>query len=49
VAQAACAPTGGFDALVSMQTSAAESGSLRLATGEALQLLELPYPLLADI
>ena len=49
VVQAANAPTGGFDALVSMQTSAAESGALRLATGEALQLLELPYPLLADI
>jgi folate-binding protein YgfZ len=49
VAQAASAPSGGFDALVSMQTSAAESGSLHLASGEALQLLELPYPLLADI
>ncbi len=49
VAQAARAPVGGFDALVSMQTSAAETGALRLATGEALQLLDLPYPLLADI
>lgn len=49
VAQAAPAPTGGFDALVSMQTTAAESGALRLGTGEALQLLELPYPLLADV
>ncbi len=49
VAQSAAAPSGGFDALVSMQTSAAESGSLRLATGEGLRLLELPYPLLADI
>ncbi len=49
VAQAASAPSGGFDALVSMQTSAADSGALRLASGEALQLLQLPYPLLADI
>ena len=49
VAQAASAPSGGFDALVSMQTTAAESGALRLGTGEALQLLELPYPLLADV
>ena len=49
VAQAARAAEGGFDALVSMQTSAADSGALRLASGEALQLLELPYPLLADI
>ena len=49
VAQAARAPIGGFDALVSMQTSAAESGALRLATGESLQLLELPYPLRDDI
>jgi folate-binding protein YgfZ len=49
VAQAAPAPTGGFDALASMQTTAADSGTLRLSNGAALQLLELPYPLLAEI
>lgn len=53
---AACAPRpgGGFDAIVSMQTSAAadaEGGRLTLgsATGPALALLPLPYPLLEDI
>lgn len=51
VAQAAAAPDGGFDALVSMQIAALESGTLHLggADGAALTLLELPYPLLADI
>ncbi|MDP3169913.1 MAG: folate-binding protein [Polaromonas sp.] len=53
---AACAPRpgGGFDAIVSMQTSAAadaEGGRLTLgsASGPALALLPLPYPLLEDI
>ena len=54
---AACAPhpTGGFDAIVSMQTSAAQlsahSTTLHLdsSTGPALTLLPLPYPLLEDI
>ena len=50
VAQAAAAPDGGFDAIVSLQTAAAEA-SLQLgqAGGPALQLLPLPYPLLDDI
>ena len=53
---AACAanPAGGFDAIVSIQTAAAaHSGEKRLtlgsATGPALGLLPLPYPLLEDI
>lgn len=53
---AACAsnPAGGFDAMVSMQTSAAsdaDNGRLTLghADGPALSLLPLPYPLLEDI
>lgn len=53
---AACAPRpgGGFDAIVSMQTSAAadaEGGRLTLgsASGPALALLPLPYALLEDI
>ena len=53
---AACAPhpSGGFDAIVSMQTSAAadaQAGQLTLgsAAGAALVLLPLPYPLLEDI
>ena len=51
VAQAAAAPTGGFDALVAVQTAATESGELHLgqSQGPVLQLLELPYPLLVDI
>jgi folate-binding protein YgfZ len=54
VAAAAPNPAGGFDAIVSMQTSAAadaEGGRLTLgsATGEALALLPLPYALLEDI
>ncbi len=51
VAAAAPHPAGGFDAIVSMQTSAAEAGGLTLgsATGPALTLLPLPYPLLEDI
>ena len=50
---AACAanPAGGFDAIVSMQTAAAQGGQLTLGspTGAVLSLLPLPYPLLEDI
>lgn len=50
---AACAanPSGGFDAIVSMQTTAASSGRLTLGSpgGAVLSLLPLPYPLLDDI
>ena len=52
---AACAPSpaGGFDAIVSMQTSAAVEGAGALTLGSAsgltLQLLPLPYKLLEDI
>ena len=51
VAQAAAAPAGGHDAIVSLQISAAEAGGLRLASAEgpALSLLPLPYPLRDDI
>ena len=51
VAQAAPAPSGGFDALASLQISATESGILHLGApgGPALQLQPLPYPLLQDI
>jgi folate-binding protein YgfZ len=51
VAQAAPAPQGGWDAIVSMQVAAAEGGRLSLgsADGPVLVLLPLPYPLLADI
>ncbi|MDP1654862.1 MAG: folate-binding protein [Hylemonella sp.] len=51
VAQAAAAPGGGFDALISLQISAATGSGLRLgqADGPALELLPLPYPLLEDI
>jgi len=51
VAQAASAPTGGFDAIVSMQVSAFETGAVRLgsADGPVLCLSAAPYPLLADI
>ena len=51
VAQAAQAPQGGFDAIVSMQTSAVDGPGLRLgqADGPVLALLPLPYELLADI
>jgi len=50
VAQAAAAPAGGFDAIVSLQISAA-AASLQLdqTGGPALQLLPLPYQLLEDI
>jgi len=51
VAQAAAAPTGGFDAIISGQVAAIESSPLRLgsATGPLLTLDTLPYQLLADI
>jgi tRNA-modifying protein YgfZ len=51
VAQVAAHPKSGFSAIISMQTSAAESGKLTLgsATGANITLLPLPYPLLEDI
>jgi folate-binding protein YgfZ len=54
VAACAARPGGGFDAIVSMQTAAAaDAGGARLtlgsASGPALVLLPLPYPLLEDI
>ncbi len=54
VAASAANPAGGFDAIVSMQTSAAsDAGNGRLTLGHAdgpvLTLLPLPYPLLEDI
>ena len=51
VVQAAPAPTGGFDAIVSLQLSAVEAGGLhaRDLTGPALELLPLPYVLLQDV
>ncbi|MBC5786237.1 folate-binding protein YgfZ [Ramlibacter sp. USB13] len=51
VALAAPAPGGGWDAIVSLQLSAAEAGDLHAqrADGPALTLLPLPYLLLADV
>jgi folate-binding protein YgfZ len=51
VAQAAAAPGGGWDAIVSMQVSAAEGGRLTAgaADGPALRVEALPYGLLADV
>ncbi|HEX7890317.1 MAG TPA: folate-binding protein [Ramlibacter sp.] len=51
VTEAARAPQGGWDAIVSLQLSAADAGDLHAgsATGASLQLLPLPYPLLEDI
>jgi hypothetical protein len=51
VVQAAAAPQGGFDAIVSAQLSAVERGPLRHASsqGPTLQILPLPYALLDDI
>ena len=51
VAQAAPAPGGGWDAIVSLQLAAVEAGDLHVASaaGPALQLLPLPYLLLADV
>jgi folate-binding protein YgfZ len=49
VAEAAPAPGGGFDAIVSLQLTAAEAGGLHAGSGTALELLPLPYGLLADV
>jgi folate-binding protein YgfZ len=52
VVQAARAPGGGWDALVSMQVASAQPGgslSARGPDGPRLELLELPYPLAQDI
>jgi tRNA-modifying protein YgfZ len=51
VAQAAAAPSGGYDAIVSMQVSAATQAGLAAGTadGPALTLHALPYALLEDI
>ena len=51
VAQAAQAPGGGWDAIVSMQISAAQGGRLSAgsADGGVLLVQPPPYPLLADI
>jgi folate-binding protein YgfZ len=51
VVQAAPSPEGGWDAIVSMQVTAAGGGKLSLggADGPVLVLQPLPYPLLADI
>ncbi len=51
VAQAAPAPAGGWDAIVSMQVSAADRGRLSVAGagGPSLDLLPLPYLLMTDI
>jgi folate-binding protein YgfZ len=51
VAQAAPAPGGGWDAIVSLQTSAMEGGPLTAGApdGPVLALQALPYPLLADV
>ncbi|PKO62424.1 MAG: folate-binding protein YgfZ [Betaproteobacteria bacterium HGW-Betaproteobacteria-18] len=51
VVQAAAAPGGGFDGIVSMQISAFEAGGVRAlsAAGPLLSLQPAPYPLLADI
>jgi folate-binding protein YgfZ len=51
VVQAAAAPDGGFDAIVSMQVAAARGGRLTAgsAEGATLELQQLPYLLLEDI
>ena len=51
VAQAAKAPSGGWDAIVSLQVSAAQQGRLTVASaaGPGLTLLPLPYLLMTDI
>ena len=50
VAQAAAAPQGGFDAIVSVQTHVAAGSGLRLGPdGPAVELQDLPYALLEDI
>ena len=51
VAQAAAAPQGGWDAIVSMQVAAAEGARLTIGPGGAaeLVLLPLPYLLMTDV
>lgn len=51
VVQAAPCPDGGWDAIVSGQVSAMQSGALHLgaADGPALQVRAMPYPLLEDV
>ena len=51
VVQAAAAPAGGYDAIISVQLAALESGPLHLgaADGPALLVQSLPYALLEDI
>ena len=51
VVQAAAAPQGGFDAIISVQVSAQQEDRLCAGStdGSSLQLLPLPYPLLDDI
>jgi folate-binding protein YgfZ len=51
VAASAANPSGGFDAIVSMQTSAVQDGQLTLggSSGVALTVMSLPYSLLDDI
>ncbi|MEO5795268.1 MAG: folate-binding protein [Rhodoferax sp.] len=48
VVQAAAAPDGGWDAIVSLQIAAMQDGTLTV-NGAVLTLLPLPYELLADI
>ena len=48
VVQAAAAPGGGYDAIVSLQLAALDNGTLH-ASGAELHLLPLPYTLLEDI
>ena len=48
VVQAAAAPDGGWDAIVSLQIAAMQDGTLTV-DGAVLTLLPLPYELLADI
>ncbi|MEO7640719.1 MAG: folate-binding protein [Ramlibacter sp.] len=51
VAQAAADPSGGWDAIVSMQVAAAQGGRLTLGgpAGPQLQLQPLPYLLMTDV
>jgi tRNA-modifying protein YgfZ len=51
VAEAAAAPDGGWDAIISMQVGAAQGGRLTLgaADGAELAIAAAPYPLLADV
>ena len=51
VVQAAAAPDGGFDAIISGQLAAMEDGTLHLCSsaGAGLDVLPLPYALLDDI